>query len=75
MKVMTMKPFWHCITVWFLLDSSSQHNICGGEEQLAVDIHPFRGRVMGTKLKTTTPYQADTQYATMSIEVALCCKV
>ena len=66
MMVMTMKQFWHYITVWFLLDSSSQHNsICGAKEQITVDIHPFRGRVMRTKLHTTA-YQADAQYAALS---------
>lgn len=66
MVVMTMKQFWHCVTVWFLLESSSQHSrICGGKEQSGVDISPFRGRVMGTKLKTTA-HQADAQYTAIT---------
>lgn len=66
MMVMTMKQFWHYIIVWFLLDNSSQHNsIYGAKEQTTIDIHPFRGRAMGTKLKTTA-YQADTRYAAIS---------
>lgn len=54
------------LALWFLLDSSSQHNsIRGVKEQITMDIHPFRGRVMGTKLKTTA-FRADAQHANIS---------
>lgn len=63
--VMTMKQFQHYIVVWFPLDCSSQHNsICGAKEQITMDIHPFRGRVMVTKFKTT-----------ISNRVTISCKV
>lgn len=64
--VRTVKEFWHCATARFLLESSSRHDsICGAKEQSSVDSRPFRGRVMGRKLKTTA-HQAGAQYAAIS---------
>lgn len=66
--------FLHYMTVWVFFGSSSQHNsICGAKKQTPVDIHPFMGRVMGPKSKTTA-HCADAQSAAISNWVTIAAK-
>lgn len=70
MMVMIIKTGWggvflHYTPVWVFFVSSSQHNSWRAKKQAPVDTHPFRGRVMGPKSKTTAHW-ADAQSAAIS---------